>query len=231
MVSAVKEIKSNIIKMNYQVEEKTFLDLKFYALTSLDKTIDQLCNLLGEDLMDDVMKEDYCPYFGVPWEAGLGLTQFLSRQNLQNKKILELGSGLSLPSFISTKNGGKVLATDYHADVINFLTCNQKLNGIFFDFTQLNWRKEENTLGLFDIVLGSDVLYESAHPKDIAKSLIRYLAPEGKIILADPGRAYIQSFITAMQTYGYTEKLSIEKVHTAWASKEIFIFEFAYIGD
>lgn len=176
--------------------------------------------------MDDALKEDYCPYFGVPWEAGLGLTQFLTRLNLNEQKILELGSGLALPSFKACQQGANVLASDFHSDVKIFLDLNQKLNDIFFNFKQMNWRNEYHDLGLFDYVIGSDILYESSHPDHVATSLIRFLKPNGKIILSDPGRAYVQQFVSSMKRFGYQEKMTIEKVKTSWTEKEIFIFEF-----
>lgn len=213
-------------QFDYEVLLREFLGIKFYCLKSLDQSIDQLCNILGEDLMDDALKEDYCPYFGVPWEAGLGLTQYLSQLDLKGKKIIEIGSGLSIPSFLCANKGAHVLATDFHADVKVFLEINQKLNNVEFDFFQMNWRNEYHDLGKFDLVIGSDVLYESAHPDHVAKSLIDFLAPNGKIILSDPGRAYVQKFVLSMNRMGFKEKTAFEKVKTEWTEKEVFIFEF-----
>lgn len=217
---------ASIHKFSYEVEKKNFLGLDFYALKSLDQSIDMLCNVLGEKFMDDALKEDYCPYFGVPWEAGLGLAQYLVNVDFRGKRVLELGSGLALPSFVASRNGGKVLATDFHGDVKKFLDINQALNKIYFDFFQMNWRIKEVDLGKFDYVIGADVLYENGHPEYVAKALIDYLAPSGKIILSDPGRAYVQKFIQAMNKLGLKENLTIEKVKTSWTEKEIFVFIF-----
>jgi predicted nicotinamide N-methyase len=119
-----------------------------------------------------------------------------------------------------------VIASDFHGDVKAFLDLNQKTNNIYFEFFQMNWRKDYRDLGKFDYVIGSDILYESAHPDHVAISLKSFLRPGGKIILSDPGRAYVQKFITSMNNLGFTEKLSIEKVSTEWTQKEVFVFEF-----
>jgi len=216
----------SIHSLNYDVKLFDFLDLKFYGLISLDDSIDKLCEVLGSEKKDDALKEDYCPYFGIPWEAGLGLAQYLNNYELKSKTVLEIGSGLSLPSFVAMRNGAKVLASDFHGDVKTFLDINQKLNGIFFDYFQMNWRKENTINGKFDLVIGSDILYESAHPDFVSRTLINYLNEGGKIILSDPGRAYIQKFVTSMNNLGFQETRKVVTVNTDWTKKDIFVFVF-----
>ena len=70
--------------------------------------------------------------------------------------------------------------------------------------------------------MGSDVLYESKHPSDVAKGLIRFLKPGGKILLSDPGRSYLQQFVHAMNNEGYVEEMAATNAE----GKEIFIFLF-----
>lgn len=211
---------------DYDVKIYNFLNLKFYGLISLDASIDKLCNVLGENKKDDALNEDYCPYFGVPWEAGLGLAQYLNDLDLNNKKILEIGAGLALPTFIATSRGASVLVSDFHADVKTFLSHNQTLNEIQFDYIQMNWRKESLDLGKFDLVIGSDILYESAHPDYVSKTLISYLKVDGRIILSDPGRAYIQKFVKSMNQFGFKETMKIISVKTDWTMKDVFVFIF-----
>lgn len=220
---------------NYFTKSQSVLDFEMTSIKDLDESIDILCEFFGEDDQDNSLKEEYCPYFGVLWEAGIGLSQYLQNLDLKNKKIIEIGCGLALPSFVVTKLGATVVASDFHADVPMFLDFNQKKNQIQFPYIVMNWRNEiERTredLGLFDLVIGSDILYESEHPLQVAKALIAFLAPGGKIILSDPGRAYVQKFITGMNECGYKEKLSTENVKAELTPKnkprDIFIFEFS----
>jgi 2-polyprenyl-3-methyl-5-hydroxy-6-metoxy-1,4-benzoquinol methylase len=154
--------------------------------------------------------------------------------NFKSKRVLEIGCGLALPSFLVSKLGGEITATDFHADVPLFLEINQKENNVQFDYLVMNWRDQiertKNNLGLFDIVIGSDILYESQHPMQVAQALIALLKPGGKIILADPGRAYIQKFITSMNECGYQEHFSTQTVLANLTpknkDKDIYIFEF-----
>ena len=219
----------------YNLKTLNVLDFKMTTIRDLDESIDTLCEFFGEEDQDNSLAEEYCPYFGVLWEAGVGLSQHLGRLDLTNKKILEIGCGLALPSFLITKMGGDIIATDFHADVPLFLELNQKNNQTFFPYKVMNWRNEiERTrtdLGLFDLVIGSDILYESQHPLQVAIALIAFLKPGGKIILSDPGRAYIQKFITAMNDCGYKEHFTTQIVLPEFTPKnkqrDIFVFEFS----
>lgn len=219
---------------DYLTKNMNVLGLSMLTIRDLDESIDILCKHFGEEDEDLSLAEEHCPYFGVMWEAGIGLSQFLTKEMCAGKKILEIGCGLALPSFVATRFGGDVIATDFHADVPLFLKENQEKNGIHFDYRVMNWRNEvertKTTLGTFDLVLGSDILYESQHPMQVAEALIAFLKPGGKIILADPGRAYIQKFISCMQELKYPEVLTIEKVPAELTPKnvnrEVYIFEF-----
>lgn len=218
----------------YPTKSMSLLDLEMTTIRDLDESIDILCEHFGEEDQDQSLAEEHCPYFGVLWEAGIGLSQFLTREMCEGKKILEIGCGLALPSFVATRFGGNVIATDFHADVPLFLEKNQIGNQINFKYEVMNWRSEiertKNDLGTFDLVLGSDILYESQHPLQVAKALIAFLNPGGKIILSDPGRAYIQKFISSMRELGYPEEMSTMRVNSKFTPKqvdrEIFLFEF-----
>lgn len=218
----------------YQTKKMSVLDFELTTIRDLDESIDTLCEFFGEEDQDNSLAEEYCPYFGVLWEAGIGLSQHIKKMDLKGKRVLEIGCGLALPSFLVTRLGGDIIATDFHADVPLFLEVNQKVNKTTFNYRVMNWRNEvertKTDLGLFDLVLGSDILYESQHPMQVAQALIAFLKPGGKIILADPGRAYIQKFITSMNECGYVEHLSTETVSADLTPKnkqrEIFIFEF-----
>lgn len=218
----------------YLTKNMPVLGFEMTTIRDLDESIDILCEHFGEEDQDQSLAEEHCPYFGVMWEAGIGLSQVLTPEMCAGKKILEIGCGLALPSFVATKHGAKVIATDFHADVPLFLEKNQNDNAVHFQYQIMNWRNEiertKTDLGTFDIVLGSDILYESQHPEQVAKALIAFLNPGGKIILADPGRAYVQKFVLAMRELGWPEKMSTQKVPAALTLKqkerEIFLFEF-----
>lgn len=198
--------------------------LKIETFKNLDQTIDDLCADLDEKSSIDPLSEDLCPYFGVVWPAALALSKYLirHRERIFNKEILELGCGLAIPSFVAHAYGAKVLASDFHGDVEGFLKANQALNNSFFNYERLNWRENLKNPKQFDIVMGSDVLYESRHPYEVANALLKFVKPGGEIILADPGRAYLQSFVNSMKELGFNDELEPIQVE----NNDIYLMRF-----
>jgi len=199
------------IKINYKtLIQQRRLGNKLYvmeAIRSLDEAIDQVCEVLTDEEQKDPFAEDLCPYFGILWPAAEALSIYLNEHPalIKNKSVLELGCGLGYPSLVATHLGARVLATDFHPDVEEYFKRNLRHSSLHCDYRRLNWREASSDLGQFDIVMGSDVLYESKHAKDVALGLIHFMKPSGKILLADPGRNYLQPFLEAMQEQGFSE--------------------------
>lgn len=193
------------------------------AIRDLDEAIDIICKAMTPEEQLDPFAEDLCPYFGILWPAAEALAEYLEENPrlVKNKTVLELGCGLGLPSLVASHLGGKVLATDFHPDVEEYFKRNCRHSSVDCDYKRLNWR-EENVMEKFDVVIGSDVLYESKHPLEVAKGLLRFVKEGGTVILSDPGRSYLQQFLTAMKELGMKEEMFSKTI----GPKEIFIFKF-----
>lgn len=193
------------------------------AIRDLDEAIDIICEAMTPEEQLDPFAEDLCPYFGILWPAAEGLAHFLADhpELVKNKTVLELGCGLGLPSLVASHLGGKVLATDFHPDVEEYFLRNCRHSSVECRYQRLNWR-EENVHETFDVVIGSDVLYESKHPKEVARGLMRFVKKGGTVILSDPGRSYLQQFLSAMNDLGVKDELFSKTV----GPKEVFIFKF-----
>lgn len=104
------------------------LKVPVWRLKDLDQTIDQLFQLLNEENCPELLNP-LCPFFGVPWPAGMALSGWLFEQE-QNRSLpagalLELGCGLALPSLVAAFLLKRpVLATDFHPAVPWFLEKN-----------------------------------------------------------------------------------------------------------
>lgn len=194
------------------------------AIRDLDEAIDIICNAMTPEEQLDPFAEDLCPYFGILWPASEALGIYLAEhpELIKGKTVLELGCGLGLPSLVATHLGGDVLATDFHPDVEEYFQRNCRHSSLKCKYQRLNWREEKSEIGQFDVVIGSDVLYEAKHAREVARGLIKFVKPGGTIILSDPGRAYVQQFIHAMNAENLGEEMSLIPVD----GKEIFIFKF-----
>lgn len=168
-----------------------------YAVAGSSWRLETLCEL-------DVAAD----HFGVVWPAALALCEHLqailpARQRPLD--VLELGCGLALPSLVARKLGARrVVATDRHPLVPEFLGRNAAANGVAgVEYRTLDWRKlDDRDLGKFDLVIGSDLLYEAWQPGFLAHLLPRLLRPGGQGVVADPGRRYVDDFVRLVEGAG-----------------------------
>jgi predicted nicotinamide N-methyase len=204
------------------------------VIRDLDEAIDLTCAALPPEEQLEAFSEDLCPYFGILWPSAEALAiELLScSQDIKGKSILEIGCGLGLPSMVANHLGAQVLATDFHPDVEKFFQRNCRHSSLEVNYQRLNWRDEgvqnhhwQNSQ--FDWVIGSDILYESKHSFEVAKGLLKFVKPGGTILLADPGRIYLKSFLEAMKKFGYHPEVTSILLE----GKTISIFKFiAFAG-
>ena len=103
--------------------------------------------------------------------------------------MVELGCGLGLPSLVAAARGAGVTALDWAPPAIELLRENAARNGLELDARHGDWRA---FTGSFELVLGSDLLYEERNA-DALLALLPALAPE--VLLAEPGRPHSAEFL------------------------------------
>ena len=104
------------------------------------------------------------PLFGVIWPSSLVLSHFILDYQTESKRILEVGCGMALACLLLNKQDADITATDYHPEAQKFLQRNALLNGDkAIAFEQVDWAAKNDKLGLFDMIIGSDILYEDDH--------------------------------------------------------------------
>ncbi len=168
--------------------------LEIERLKSLDETIDAFF-VEYERTNRAELFEGLCPYFGVPWPAGLALARKLEREGerWQGHEVLEIGCGLALPSMVLARSGAFVTATDLHPDVPVFLEKNKARNRLSGpDYLFLDWRSSR-LLPPASLLIGSDIVYDRAQPDQLVKFLKEF-EPWQEAIFTDPGRPYWETF-------------------------------------
>lgn len=145
------------------------------------------------------------PLFGIVWESGKVLAQLMHGKPLEGLKVLEVGCGIGLTSLMLQQRGVDITATDYHPEAESFLEANAKLNQLEpIPFERTGWTDEDDSLGLFDLIVGSDLLYEQEHAEDLSAFIDAHLKPKGEVILVDPGRGAQGQFTKKMIALGYS---------------------------
>lgn len=144
------------------------------------------------------------PLFGVVWPAGLALAVEMSRFPIAGKSILELGCGIGLTSLVLARRGADITACDYHPLAAEFLRQNAELNGLApITFHTASWLGPNPLLGRFDLIIGSDLLYERDHAPLLAGFIGHHANTAAQVLLADPGRGYVKPFSALLATQGF----------------------------
>lgn len=147
------------------------------------------------------------PLFGQLWPASRVLAQAVKNITIENKRILELGCGLALPSLVLKQRGANITASDRHPMSQQFLQRNLALNGSSnIPFEQISWEQPDPEIGQFNTIIASDVLYEQNHADLLAHAIEKLATPQAKMLLTCPGRGYRNRFARLMKAQGFSLK-------------------------
>jgi predicted nicotinamide N-methyase len=119
-------------------------------------------------------------------------------------RILEIGCGLGLASLVIHRRLGNVTASDYHPYTERFLSANLLLNDMHtLPYVSGHWERANPLLGEFDLIIGSDVLYERDHPQQLAGFIQRHAAEHAQVLIIDPNRGNRAVFHKSMKNNGF----------------------------
>ena len=146
----------------------------------------------------------FWPLFGVVWPSSMVLANFLFDYDTVDKRILEVGCGIGLASLMLNKQHADITATDQHPDAEGFLEQNAALNdGEKIHYERIGWDESGSKLGFFDLIIGSDLLYEDQHIELLAGFIAQHANPTCEVVIVDPGRGRKNKFRAQMTSYGF----------------------------
>lgn len=157
------------------------------------------------------------PISGMLWPSGIMLAEVISESPLNNLRILEVGCGIGLASLVASSKGADITASDYHPLTKTLLADNAALNGLpAIRYFHGDWHKPITNRGVFDLIIGSDLLYDSDNIEILATFINCHLAKNGKVILIEQRRRLANKFVkhlTAFNIHCEIEDLPEQKVN------------------
>lgn len=175
------------------------IQLEMDVIASFDEVLDAYAESNPNDT-------DAIPYFADIWPSALALANYLIRckKDMQDREVIELGSGLGLPAIVAAKLGAtSVTATDFHPAAIPYCQANTIKNGVRHVHCQtLDWRNPQINQ-TYDCIIGSDLLYEEPQINALLHCISRIQRPHTQLILADPLRKHIQAAADKLQQSGW----------------------------
>lgn len=187
------------IRICYQTIEFDDIDIHLCCL----KDKQQFSDPFGEAESIGISSAQW-PLFGVIWESSEILAQKMQHYEIEGKRILELGCGIGLSSLLLNTRHADITATDYHPEAGKFLAKNSALNNSDdIPFLRIDWKDENLGLGKFDLIIGSDLLYETNHIELLSCFIDRHSEPKCEVIMVDPGRGNHAQFSKCMVKLGF----------------------------
>jgi len=187
------------LRIRYQTIE--FGELDIHVRTLRDRQQYRDPDGIAEDLG---ISSAAWPLFGIVWASSEVLAQLMTDFDIGDRRILEVGCGIGLASLVLNQRSANITATDHHPEAGDFLRHNVQLNdGPEIPFTRTGWSDHDSGLGRFDLIIGSDLLYEREHVALLADFIDRHARPRCEVIIVDPGRGHHARFSKRMVSLGY----------------------------
>lgn len=194
----------SMLRIRYQTIEFGNTDIHVRTLRDCQQysDVDGVASKLG-------ISSALWPLFGVIWASGEILAHLMFDYEIRGRRVLEVGCGIALASLVLNHRLEDITATDYHPEVEPFLLENIKLNkSRQIPFICTGWGDKKSSLGNFDLIIGSDLLYQKDHIELLSNFIDQHAKRHCEVILVDPGRGHHAQFSKKMIRLGYSHSQS-----------------------
>lgn len=202
---------------------------------------DRLEKVTGKRLTGD---ELHLPYWAQIWDSAIGMAGYIATEPSlklegefdqtgsaplkQRKTVLDLGCGMGFSGMAAAAMGAQVMFADLEADCLLFARLNSLRWADRVRTRQLNWQKDV-LKETFDVILGADVLYERKQWVYLEPFFQQHLAPDGTILLGEPGRHTGDDFPGWVGEFGWKIRHLEQRIPRR--EKPIRIFELKRVAE
>jgi predicted nicotinamide N-methyase len=146
---------------------------------------------------------DAPPFWAFPWAGGQALARYILDRpsTVRGRRVLDAASGSGLAAIAAAKAGAaSVVAGDIDQNAVAAIGINAAANGALVTARPLDFASDD--AGGAEVVLAADVFYQ----RELAGLALRFLRaaarPDGDVLVADPGRAFLPAAsLTPLTSY------------------------------
>lgn len=138
------------------------------------------------------------PYWTKIWPSAVALSEYIleNKEMFRNQRVLELGAGIGLPSFVAARYASSLIVSDYLPEIKEWLDLNiRSLEIKNMGSRQLDWSRLPIDINT-DLVLMSDLNYEPAQFPALRELINRFLQSGAAILISSPHRLAGRSFLS-----------------------------------
>ena len=173
--------------------------------------------------------DDVDPYWGILWDAAVETAGCVLKFHWPDRqRALEIGCGCGLVGVAGLIAGLDVTFSDLVPAAVELSLRNAAING-YADATgrTLDWRDDVDES--FELLLASDVLYETSQHESLLDFAVKILKPGGCLWIGDPGRQQAERFLELAKQHGWRVELwdrNLKPVkHTVLANFQLLIYK------
>ena len=188
--------------MTLQLVQRT-LNIAGHSISfELPASQDQLLEVAIESDISGAADSD--PYWGSLWDASPRTAEMVLKHHWPaSLKALELGCGVGVTGIAALLAGHDLTFSDHATAAVRLAVHNAALNG-FVNATGkvFDWHQPPASCR-YDLVFGSDVLYDTAHHQSLLNTIQQMLKNDGIAWLGEAGRANADPFVQLANTQGW----------------------------
>ncbi len=164
------------------------------------------------------------PFWAKVWDATFLLALFMGKQPVVlGQRILEIGAGLGVVGIYSALCGHRVTITDNHEDALLFTRANVLLNGCpHVEVRKLDWRYPDLPHD-FDVIVGSEVIYDRASYPALVEFLRQSLSPTGIVFFSKNEQLPTPNFFSELTRF-FKFKQTVQTISTAGEPTRIALY-------
>jgi len=168
---------------------------------SLPSNPDAVLDTITDEQFD---KDQFLPYWVEHWPSAQILFRYLHDTPLHSyKHSCEIGCGLGIISSLLASNGLDVVSTDISLPACQFAAENIRGNAGIPRVLCSDWRHLPFKT-TFDLVVGSDILYEKRWIAPVVEAIDTILSSDGTVLVADPCRVHWEPFKDYAMNHGFS---------------------------
>lgn len=162
------------------------------------------------------------PYWAQLWDAALGLCYELADRDLRDLRVLDLGCGLGVTGAVAASQGASVVLADNAPPALEFaaLNCDPWRDQVSIQL--VDWKKDKLD-DQFDLIVGSDIIYDPADIEPLSRFWMATLVPQGRLLLSEPTRLLTNALMKKIETLGWNCQTKVRNIEVR--RKQIRIFE------